>query len=102
MSEVKIVFRGSIPKSISDFIEETAQDLGIQDNVFITDVKTHSVDMIAFDGINALVNRVMGKFGLSIIRTFTLRDGTEGVVLGKLQDSQVTKTMQEQGRGLFK
>lgn len=102
MDKFTLVFRGGCPKGIGESIEEILGETGLQDTVFITDVKSHSVDMLAIAEVRPLINRLQGKYGLSIIHTGNQYQIGVTICFGKLQDSAVVKTMQNQATGLFK
>jgi hypothetical protein len=102
MNRFSLVFRGGCPKDISEGISDILNDTGLQDSVFITDVKTHSVDMISLGDINPLTNRLQGKYGLSIVAIGTQHGVGPTICLGKLQDGGVVKSMQDKAQGLFK
>lgn len=102
MDKFTLVFRGGCPKDIGEGIDEILSETGLQDTVFIADVKSHSVDMLAISEVRPLINRLQGKYGLSIIHTANQYQIGVTICFGKRQDSEVVKTMQSQATGLFK
>ena len=104
MLKFTLVVRGGVPEKMRHDIEEIISDINEQDNFFVSDIKTHSIEMVMFhDQIGPLVNRIQGAFNLSILKTDFLAGSRENVVmvLGKLQDSRVCKDVEEQDRKLL-
>lgn len=102
MDKFTLVFRGGCPKGIAEGIDEILGETGLQDVVFIADVKSHSVDMLAISEVRPLISRLQGKYGLSIIHTANQYQIGVTICFGKIQDSEVMKTMQSKTQGLFK
>lgn len=104
MLKFTLVVRGGIPEKMKSDMEEIISDIGEQDNFFVSDIKTHSIEMVLFhDQIGPFVARIQGAFSLSILKTDFLSGDRNNVVmaLGKLQDSRVSKAVEEQARKLF-
>lgn len=104
MPKFTIAVRGGLPNKFGNEIEDMISELNLQDDFFVIDVKTHSIELfIIHDQIGPLVHRIQGRFNLSIIKTEYLNQNTRDAILfmGKLQDSGVVKTMQNQATGLF-
>jgi hypothetical protein len=100
-----LVVRGGILEKMKEKIEDVISDLGEQDNFFVSDIKTHSIEMIMdHDQIGPLVSRIQGAFNLSLIKNNYLGSNRDTfvMVMGKLQDGGVMKAMQGQAQGLFK
>lgn len=97
MDKFTLVFRGGCPNNIAEGIDTILDDNVLQDSLFIVDVKTHSVDMVTTTDVRSFINRLVGKYSLSV-----LTSANNFICLGKLQDGAVVKTMQNQATGLFK
>lgn len=99
-----LAIRGGVPERMKGEIEEIISAIGEQDNVFVLDIKTHSLELIlSHDQIGPLVTRLQGIFGFSIIKNDYLGNNRSEfvMVLGKLQDGGVVKAMQSKAQGLF-
>jgi predicted transcriptional regulator len=97
MVNFSIIIRGGLTEHFGEQVQEVLDDLQQQDDIFIVDVKSHSVDFIATRDVSGLVNRIMGIYKYSIVRQLE-----RVIVLGKVAESAVGKAINEQAKGLFK
>lgn len=103
MSKVTIVIRGRLNNELKESIESILEELGLGDTLFITDIKTHSIDFIADPAgveLNSFVNKIKQDNRLSLIKSFPLNDKII-IVMGRIQDSGITQAVQARAKGLF-
>lgn len=104
MPNFTIAVRGGLPTKLKEDIDDFIEESNLQDAVFVTDIKSHSIDFyIDHDQIANLITRICMRCNLSVIKQGQINQlGDYIIALGKLQDSGVTKAMQTQTQGLFK
>lgn len=96
MDKIIFVFRNGAPENIGEKFQEILEDRGVQDNVFLLDVKSHSIELLAEVELMGVINQLQTFYGISIIKAL---NGM--VVFGKLQDGKVVKAIQSQAKRLF-
>lgn len=104
MPKFTIAVRGGLPTKLKEDIEDFIEESNLQDAVFVTDIKSHSIDFfIDHDQISNLITRICMRCSLSVVKQGQVNQlGDYIIVLGKLQDGAVVKSMQNQATGLFK
>lgn len=103
MFKITLTVRGGIPEKLKNEVEDIITNCQLQDILFVTDIKSHSIELFADnDRIVHFINAVKIKFNLSIVKQGQFNHlGDYIVAFGKLQDGAVVKAMQEQAKGLF-
>lgn len=104
MPKLTISVRGGVPEKLKEEVEDIISSCELQDVLFVTDIKSHSIDFfIDNDQVGTFINQVKVRYNLSIIKQGQINQlGDYIVAFGKLQDSGVVKTIQSQAQGLFK
>lgn len=104
MPKFTLAVRGGLPTKLKEGIEDLIDESSLQDVVFVTDIKSHSIDFfIDHDQISRLITTILMRYSLSIVKQGQINQlGDYIIVLGKLQDGGVVKSMQGQAQGLFK
>lgn len=97
MDKITFVFRNGTSANIAEQFQEILEDQGIQDHVFLLDVKTHSIEFLAETELMSVVKQLQTIYGVSIVKAMN-----GFVVFGKRGDSAVTKAVQDQAKGLFR
>ncbi len=102
MEKVTLIIRKGVPANLKESIDKIIGDVQQQNGVFITDLKSHSIDFLVENGSDweAVLKRIQGSCGLSILRQ-QYNQGGNFVVLGKMMDSEVSGTIAERGAKLF-
>lgn len=105
MKKFTMVIRGGVPNELKDNIEEIIKEVHEQECVFVTDIKTHSIEfMTVEEGALDFIRAVISQFKFVVISFNRFRGDIESeyIVLGGSINSAVTSRMQEQAKGLFK
>lgn len=103
MNKFVFAVRGGLSDKFKTSLDELLKDSGVQDNVFILDVNTHSFTVMAGEEITVFIKRVLGANQLSIINQSGPANGTYEYFygLGKIMDGQLQQRSQQLGSKLF-
>lgn len=105
MKKLTMVICGGVPNELKDNIEEIIKEVHEQEYLFVTDIKTHSIEfMTVEEGPLDFIKTVIRQFNFVVISFNRFKGDIESeyIVLGGSTNSTVTSRMQEQAKGLFK
>lgn len=102
---IKYVYmvRGGVPKGMAEGLEELIKEAGVQDQLFLIDVKTHSFEMLGDEqAVATFTRRFLGKYNLSLITSEM--HSTLNVVygaFGKIMDGQLMSRQNDLAKKMF-
>jgi len=90
-------------REVGEVIEQLIAEAGVQDNVFLVDVKTHSFELMGDEApVSEFTKRFLGKFGVSHIHSEMDRNAnTVYSAFGKLMDGGLMQRADELAKRLF-
>lgn len=102
---IKFVYmvRGGIAKEMAESLEDLIKEAGVQDQLFLIDVKTHSFEMLGEEqAVGTFTRRFLGKHGLSLI--ISEMHSSINVVygaFGKIMDGQLMNRQNDLAKKMF-
>lgn len=102
---IKFVYmvRGGMKKIPGEALETLINEAGVQDQVFLIDVKSHSFELFGEDqAVGAFTRRFIGKYGLSLISSEMHQTvNTVYGAFGKMMDGQLMSRQEDLAKKMF-
>lgn len=107
MVKCTVAVRGGISDAIKKGLEPLIAEAGLQEEIFVLDIKSHSFELYADElAFEAFAKRFVGKFSLSYLRGEKLQSNPGQqpliyVMFGKMQDGALMSRASDLANKMF-